>query len=381
MSENAPGQLLGFTIQYPRALCHLLRATPGCAVCIEVHGDVATLRPDGGIDAEEDKSSIISNPVTDKSTDFWKTLYNWLKAIKLRELDIDKTTFILYRNKSGRNGIADAFDKACTPEAAHQALVDAKQKLGGIACDHPIWPHYKYAAIDHAELLERLILNFRLETGVGAGFADVETEVRAKLVPASQVSFLIQCISGWLVRKVAEKISENQQAKITWEEFNSEFLVFFSRARRRELIDFALQSPPSSQEIATHLSLRPTYLRQIELIQGTDDDLLEAVTDFLKAKVNRDRWIEDDVIDEPLASDFEEKLLRFWKNTKKKIDITLSSRTVEERGDVLMRDCLTRSETIRGESVPDSTVAGTYHALADQPALGWHPVWSARLKK
>jgi hypothetical protein len=381
MSENAPGQLLGFTIQYPRALCHLLRATPGSVVCIEVHGDVATLRADGGVDAEEDKSSIISNPVTDKSTDLWKTLYNWVKSVALGELDIDKAKFILYRNKSGRNGIAEAFDNVCTPAAAHQALVEARQKLKGIDCDHPIWPHYKYVAIDHAELLEKLILNFRLETGSGAGFADVETEVRSKLVPASQVAFLIQSINGWLVRKVAEKISENQQAKITWEEFDSEFVVFFSRARRRELIDFAMEVPPSNQEIQAHLNRRPTYLRQIELIQGTDDDLLEAVTDFLKAKVNRDKWIEEDVIDELLASDFEDKLLRFWKNSKKKNDVTLRDRTGEERGEVLMRDCVTRSETIRGESVPDSTVAGTYHALADRPVIGWHPDWSIKLKK
>ena len=42
MKSNAAGQLLGYTIQFPRALYHLLRCGPGDAVCIEVLGDVAT---------------------------------------------------------------------------------------------------------------------------------------------------------------------------------------------------------------------------------------------------------------------------------------------------------------------------------------------------
>ena len=88
MKSNAPGQLLGYTIQFPRALCHLLRSGPGDAVCVEVLGDVATLKPDGGVIAEEDKSSIVGNPLTDKSIDLWKTFSNWIEAIISRNLDV-----------------------------------------------------------------------------------------------------------------------------------------------------------------------------------------------------------------------------------------------------------------------------------------------------
>jgi len=381
MSENAPGQLLGFTIQYPRALCHLLRAKQGCAVCIEVHGDVATIHPDGAIDAEEDKSSVKSNPVTDKSSDLWKTLYNWVKSVVAAELDPEKTTFILYRNRSGRSGIAEAFDLANSRDEANKAILEAKQKVGDVGEDHEIWPYFKYVVLDHFEHLVDVVVKFRLETGTGAGFSDVEAEVRAKLVPSSQVRFLVAGINGWLMRTVSERISANQHAKITWEEFDSEFVTFFDRARRRELIDFTLDVPLSDQDVSSHIALRHTYLRQIELIKGTDDDLLEAATDYLRAKANRDRWIEDDVIDEKLAADFEEKLLRYWRHAQARINITNSAHTSEERGKLLIGDCMVRSETIRGESPPASTIAGTYHALADQPIIGWHPEWSSRLKK
>lgn len=36
MKSNAPGQLLGFSMQFPRALYHLLRSAPKDVVCVEV---------------------------------------------------------------------------------------------------------------------------------------------------------------------------------------------------------------------------------------------------------------------------------------------------------------------------------------------------------
>jgi len=381
LSENAPGQLLGFTIQYPRALCHLLRASPGSTVCVEVYGDVATVSADGSMHAEEDKSSINSNPVTDKSTDLWKTLSNWVNAIKAGELVASNTTFILYRNKSGKIGLADIFDQAKTDEEVDVSIDQASEKMKGLGELHAAWSYYKNTIIDNKKILASIIKNFHLETGHGAGYAEVEQETRNKHVPPSQIKFLVANLNGWLVRHIAEKIAKNLDAKITWEEFDSEFRVLFHRARRLELIDFTLHFPPSNDEVALHLAMRPRYLRQVEIIQCGDDELIEAVTDYLKAKINRDRWIEDDLIDEQLAADFEDKLQRFWKNTQKKIDITNKNLTKEERGKLLMTECMVRSETIRNETPPASTIAGTYHALADKPTLGWHADWEANLKE
>lgn len=112
MKSNAPGQLLGFSMQYPRALYHLLRSAPKDVVCVEVLGDVATLKSDGELLAEEDKSSIVGNPLTDKSTDLWKTFSNWIEAIKDGFIDVEKTKFLLYTNRSGREGIVNKFSSA-----------------------------------------------------------------------------------------------------------------------------------------------------------------------------------------------------------------------------------------------------------------------------
>lgn len=382
MSNNAPGQLLGYVLQFPRALCHLLKATPGCSVCIEVHGDVSTMLANGGLITEEDKSSIHSNPVTDRSTDLWKTLSNWVKGVLTGEFDVNTTTFVLYRNKSGQVGLAERLDACTTKKEANTALQEVETKFANIDDSHAIWPHYKYAFIDHRDTLIDVIVQFQLETGDGAGFDAVEHELRIKLIPHSQLEAIANQLNGWLVRFVATKISQKQPAKLTFDEFAHQVVVLCERARCLELLDFTTYTPPSSEEIDQQIKSRPTYLRQIEMINVDSDDLIEAVTDFLRAKTNRDKWIEEELIDEDVAIQFESSLIRFWKNKKYEINLLHKEKLEkEDRGRLLLSFCQSHDATLRNLKPPLPTVAGTYHALADKPSLGWHDDWETEFKK
>lgn len=380
MSENAPGQLLGFALQFPRALVHLLRGGPGCIVCLEVHGDVSTQNVDGLTIAEEDKSSIISNPVTDKSTDLWKTFSNWVNSVKKGEFDAEKTKFILYRNKGGRKGIAEDLAAARTSSEVAASISRIKEKLHDIEESHPVWEYYKNCILDNELSFAAVALNFELETGEGAGFLDLEAEVVRKHVPASQIKVLVASLNGWISRLVMERIAAKKDGAVTWVEFDAEFRSHFQRARRMELIDFALRSPPTTSEVFEYIDLRPRFVQQVELINCTDDEIIGAVTEYLKAQINRNRWIEDELINEELAADFEKKLVKFWQHAQKKISMTNKELTNEERGQLLLSECSVRQEMIGLESPPADTIAGTYHALANSPKLGWHSDWKAKIK-
>ena len=63
----APGQYLGFTTQSTRFLVRLLEAQQGDTVCLEVFADVGVEKPDGAKIAEESKSNLATNPLTDRS--------------------------------------------------------------------------------------------------------------------------------------------------------------------------------------------------------------------------------------------------------------------------------------------------------------------------
>jgi hypothetical protein len=377
MTSNAPAQLLGFSVQFPRALLHLLRASPGDAVSVEVIGDVATHKADGTAFSEEDKTSTVGNLLTDRSTDLWKTFYNWLKAIDEGRTDLNKTRFFLYTNQHGREASVHAFDKVATIDEAKTAIDNVKITLVDITDSHEIWPYFKFVMSYDKDKLAELMIRFELQVNNGLGFNEIQDELERLLIGKYQRKFVTNLLSGWLQEEIMRKIALKQPALIPWEDYQKQFTVYFDRARKLELIDFALENPPPDTLIQDQVKIQPRYLQQLGHIQIGEDEIVAAVTDFLRAKVNRDMWIENEIINEEVAIDFEGKLSKYWNSKQKTIAITEKKLDEYERGQLLYYECKIRQEMIRDMSPPEGTISGTYHALVESKSLGWHPRWDA----
>lgn len=379
MKSNAAGQLLGYSLQFPRAFFHLLKSGPGDTVSIEVLGDVARRLANGEVISEEDKSSLYGKAITDKSTDLWKTFFNWINAVKGGELDVNKSKFLLYTNKSGRKSIVDLFSDAKNEGYAEEAVKKTKETLSDITTEHDIWKYFDFVVNQNEKLLLKIILQFEVHYGSNAGYAEIDEEIKKKLVPPNHINFLRDKISAWVTRITLDKITKKEPTWITWEEFNKEFLVVFERIRKRELIDFALESPPKNEEIQKQLSIRPCYIRQLDFVECSDDEIVEAVSHYLRADVNLHNWIEKEIIDEDIAQTFNDELKGFWGNQKKRIAITEKKISEVERGQLLLIDCKSKQVEIRGEQPPYPTIPGAYHSLANEKVLGWHPEWKKLL--
>ena len=91
----APGQFYGYAVvQGARLLHRLLEAMPGEYVAVEGVDDISTQGRERDI-AEQDKSGLAHNPVSDRSPELWKTLFNWLESIRDGSLSL-QTRFVLY---------------------------------------------------------------------------------------------------------------------------------------------------------------------------------------------------------------------------------------------------------------------------------------------
>ena len=298
-----------------------------------------------------------------------------MDAVNGKTLSVSKTKFILYCNHSVRGGIVTRFSDATNQQEAQAAIDYARKTLGGMAKGHETWKYYDSVINKNEALLREIVQNFELQLGSAVSYDEVRDEIRRKHVSATQVEFFLDSLNGWLQQVITTKIAAGELPAIKWEDYDHCFLTLCERLRTRELIDFTLQYPPKQETVQDQVRRRPIYVEQLDKVNVSDDDILEAVIDYLKADVNRTKWIDDEIIDESVATDFESRLMAFWKNQMQGLKITQKDSTEEERGRLLLTQCKSRSETIRGMTPPASTIPGTYHALADKPVLGWHTDW------
>lgn len=380
MNAPAQGSLFGYATQFPRALYRLLTCPAGSIVSVEHLADVATELPSGEVQVEEDKCSTNGNPVTDRSVDLWKSFSNWVDDVLNGSLEIDKTLFVLFRNRSGRKGIVESFDEAESLDAAKAAIAAAKKELATLDDTHDAWRFYNNAAIDHAEVLEQIIVKFTLETGSRDGYEELREALLEKWVPENRVNDVVHILSGWLVETVAGMISRKEKPRIKHSDFREFAKKQVNVVRARELLDFAFMTPPRPDQIQNEVNSDQVYVKQLALIEVEDYELVESVTDYLSAKLNRQNWIEEGVVDERDAANFESKLIRFWKSREGSIQRRLVHLSDVDKGRELLGDCLTRQETFGETHPPATTISGTYHELANRKSVGWHPNWETLLE-
>lgn len=70
--KTALGQLYGYGLQEARFLHHLLHSRSGDTIALESFDDVSGVK-DGKPFAEQDKSGLEHNPISDSAIDLWKT--------------------------------------------------------------------------------------------------------------------------------------------------------------------------------------------------------------------------------------------------------------------------------------------------------------------
>lgn len=102
-NTHVPDKLYGYGLQVRQMLFELLNCEINSVVSVEKFDDI-------GIENGKEKTAIQTksalsnrNPVSDRAIDLWKTLYNWLLALKENELPIGFTLFtlVINVNKSG----------------------------------------------------------------------------------------------------------------------------------------------------------------------------------------------------------------------------------------------------------------------------------------
>jgi hypothetical protein len=368
-SPNVPGQLFGYTLQINRALALLLACAPGDCVSIEVYDDTALTRVNSTMVAEQAKSAIHNNPLANRSVEFWKTIARWIESVKRGSIVIAKTTFRLYVSDSYTPGkIPKSFIDAQSIEDAEKALDAAIKEIGTAAATIKSYTDTVFASENRSVVCE-ILTKFEIDTGSGTQDDDLRGLLRAKMIDEDIIDEVLTHSLGWVLQTFQNARQSSAQAIIQFDDLRKE-ITSFQRAHRNSQVLMSLANQPSGTEVSQN---KPrNYVKQLNLIDCDEEEILSAINDFLMAAADRTNWAIKGLVTSGSFDDFEKSLNRVWTNTKKAVILEKGEDEPLKAGKQIHNTCMQHTAHLQGMEVPNHFTPGCFHRLADSLSIGWH---------
>ena len=155
--------------------------------------------------------------------------------------------------------------------------------------------------------------------------------------------------------------------------------ISLSAVRKRGDRDDILRSvagkvPPKTmwRSLNSHSRL---YVRQAQLIDLEESEVLAAVNDFLMASETiGPHGQEHGHISRAGVEAFSGELSK-----KEKVARAYSEKSESDRGQLLYYDCMDHTAKLEGLETPAHFTRGSFHALAEDRLVGWHPNYAVEL--
>ena len=124
-----------------------------------------------------------------------------------------------------------------------------------------------------------------------------------------------------------------------------------------------------------------TYVHQIRIIKIDETEILAAINDFLMSSTDRTAWAEDGHVSPTAMKTYSEELSRTWKRKSDTVSIAYSDKSEIDRGKLLYNDCMGHVAKLQGLETPEHFTRGSFHSLAEDHEIGWHPNYKTELTR
>lgn len=377
--HSAPGPYLGFALQPVRLFHHLLTCPRGAKVSLEFKDDVAIHHANGHLVLEQTKSALRQNPISDWADDLWKTLENWRRMIVAGEADAQLTDYHLYVTPMKKGDFASAMSKACDFDQAEEVLSDIRRKFARLKSSPGCAAHLQPFLDAPPDQRNTIISRFTLETQ-GTDPLDTIREVLRASISDAHVDVIIKSGIGQAKQAVDRLIQRGEPAILDADKFRRSFHAFVRTNNLPGLLtSFAVV--PGDDLIADIAATRPTFIRQLELVEASADDQLRAVSDYLRTSADKSDWAERGIIFPGSLELWDDDLVRQHGMIRGEVADLHADHAMPVRGRLLYRQCARHQSPLEGRAVPGHFVHGSFNDLADRRLLGWHSEYETLLEK
>jgi hypothetical protein len=385
--HSAPGQAAGYMFQIERALRHLAFSGTGALVGIETLDDVVVSETDGRVVFEQDKHTISgANPISDRSKGLWKSLNIWTEGIASGDIDLDQAQFLLVTNQIVSEGLAFSLktESKLRDDSWEQELAKELRRIG----KDPATDIKEFVTLVLSKSDQDLIALVKKVTVVdgssGGNSSHLAAELTGKLLlDAQHASDIFHGLVGWLHDVVMDSWRSGREAVVNRERFGKQLRFLQHKFQSQQLFRETSEAlvPVKDEDRNAHRD--DLFVRQLLWvgIEEGDNQLLDALDDFLKCATERTRLAQEGNIPILEFRAFDDRLVKRWKMIAgpkvSSVGAILDSE-LAALGREILGSVLNHRESLAGQQTQEFYLTtGAYHRLAndpkEKPRVGWHP--------
>lgn len=379
---SASESLQGYLFQCRHALLLLLqrnRVSPSVRMSVEKFDDVSFESGGQPIELIQTKHRVPGN-LTDLSEDIWKTLRIWSEGVRDNNFSFPGTVFSLITTQTAPDKSAASFLRVGDgrdPAKAGSLLMDAAKATTNAALKDACDVFLKLSAKKRNAMLAEVFVYDAADR-----IADLEQRLLQEVYYAAPVdhrpSFLKQ-LEGWWIQRVIRHLTTANQPAIQGIELEREMERIKDGFTDDNLpIEIPLPNPPTPPDPTNDPRAFVAHLRKIGVPSSR---IRSAILDFYRAYVHRDRWAKDTLLRFNELDQYDERLRGEWERLCDDICTALTNASDDEKAK-LGRELFQRIDSdaarevvffIRPRCTEPSISRGTFHKLADEGKVAWHP--------
>ncbi|MFF2619716.1 ABC-three component system protein [Kitasatospora sp. NPDC058046] len=386
---EASASALGYLYQLRKALQRCVELSRGgidWSVAIEATDDLEAL-VGSRTELTQLKKRAPGTRLTDLQPDLWKTLRIWSQAVTDRRIDLGETSLYLLTTAELPAGTA-GFHLQCGTSGhrderrAENLLLRARRFSDSTALAAA------FKAFDALGDQRRRELISRIEViGRAPDLDEVRTDLLGYASLAVERRFansFLQRLEGWFFERAIIQMSSPGGAPVTGAEFDELFTGL-----RNQIGEHNLPIDPDIAQLTAEAAgsveaSGKVFVQQLRLIDVGPERIAMAARDWVRAFTQRSRWADENLLLAGELGTYERRLVEEWQPRFAEMREDLGTEATEEQ---MMKEARLIYRWVDREArlkiragCEELFVAkGSYHMLADELRVGWHPDFSARL--
>lgn len=384
---SAADPAIGYLYQVRSALLwalQRLKTQSDFLVSIETLDDVA-FETTGGTPIEllqtKHHQTAIAN-LTDASPDLWKTLRIWFESNKSGLITSTTSLVLVTTGIAPDNSAASRLRTVERDLDAAQAALDATAASSTSKTNKAAYDVYLSVSLaKRKSILEQVIVVDAAPT-----IASLDERLREEVFWAAGKEHhdaFLDRLEGWWLRRVLKQLAADDNERIGAVELEAQMADLREQFKQEslpiddDLLEFILDDATKAAHEGT------TFVRQLEIIKAGKRRIANSIRDYFRAFEQRSRWLRLELIVEMELHKYEKRLLEEWEMIFDAMMDELGAEATAEAKESSARSVLAWAEraplSIRKNVTEPFVSRGSFHMLAEESRLGWHPEFREKL--